>query len=218
MRVLWISLAVLIVDQITKVIVKLTMYKGESIPILGDWFKLTFTENPGMAFGATFGDGPAAKIFLTVFSLVATLAIIGYLWAVRRAHWGYRMSLALIIGGALGNVIDRMFYGVLWGYGNLLFGLVVDFIHFDIWRGAITWPWASDPTYVTLFPIWNVADMAIVVGVCAILLFQHKLQPPKATEPGDEDAEAVLVDPTSPETRSQSGRPEGLPAGGVEEE
>lgn len=171
MRVLWISLAVLLLDQATKQLVHATMVPGQSIPLVGDLLKLTYTTNPGMAFGLTLGS----KLFLTLFSIVATVLIVAYLWAVRRGPWGYRLSLALIVGGALGNIIDRVFYGVIYGYAPLFYGEVVDFVHVDFWRGYVAdWVPVFGGDYMALFPIWNVADMAIVAGVAAIIVFQRQ--------------------------------------------
>lgn len=169
MRVLWITLFAMVVDQATKVIVLQTMHRGQSIPLIGDWLKLTFTENPGMAFGITFGP----KAMVTIFSLIATALIIAYLFRVRDGYLPYRASLALILGGALGNIIDRVFYGVLLGYDTYFVGRVVDFIHVNVWNGLV--PDAVPllgGMYLSLFPIWNVADMAIVCGVVGILTFQ----------------------------------------------
>ena len=142
-----------------------------SIGLLGDWLKLTFTENPGMAFGITFG--PVGLI--TGFSIVATMLIIVYMYRVRKGYTPYRASLALILGGAVGNIIDRLFYGMFFGYGEFFRGRVVDFIHINIWNGLVP---EGVPliggTYMALFPIFNVADMAIVIGVVGILVFQKK--------------------------------------------
>ncbi|MFW5955670.1 MAG: signal peptidase II [Rhodothermales bacterium] len=170
MRVIWITAAVVLIDQLTKVIVLNTMYLGQSIALIGDWLLLTFTENPGMAFGITFGP----RALVTILSITATALIIGYMHTVRRAGWPYRASLALILGGALGNIIDRVFYGVLQGYDTFFVGRVVDFIHVNFWRGYVpeVVPLIGG-TYVALFPIWNFADMAIVAGVVGILVFQH---------------------------------------------
>jgi signal peptidase II len=171
MRFLWVSFSLVVVDQLTKQWVHATMLPGESIPILGDVLRLTYTTNPGMAFGLTLGS----KLFLTLFSILATVMIGVYLWYVRKGPWGYRLSLALIIGGAVGNVIDRTFYGVVYGYGPLFYGEVIDFIHVDLWRGVVAeWVPFFGGNYLSLFPIWNVADMAIVVGVAAIILFQKR--------------------------------------------
>lgn len=169
MRVLWVTLAILLADQATKVLVRLTMYPGESIPVIGQFFRFTFTENPGMAFGLELGS----KLFLTLFSVVATFLIVFYLWHVRRAPLGYRLALACILGGAAGNVIDRVFYGLVWGYGPLFYGNVVDFIHFDVWRGFLpSWIPFVGGSYFALFPIGNIADLAIIAGVVLVLLYQ----------------------------------------------
>ncbi len=196
MRVLWVSLALLLVDQATKQLVHSAMAPGQSIPLLGDLLKLTYTTNPGMAFGMTIGP----KLFLTLFSIVATVLIVAYLWTVRRGPWGYRVSLALIVGGALGNIIDRTFYGLLYGYGPLFHGEVVDFIHVDLWRGVVAdWVPFWGGGYMALFPIWNVADMAIVVGVAAIIVFQKQfhegLERMRVRQPADTaPVEMVEVD------------------------
>lgn len=178
MRVLWLSLAIIIIDQITKVLIKGSewlgikgMHLGESRPVFGDWFKITFTENAGMAFGIEW----VPKLFLTLFSVLATIGIVWYLYRVRKQHIGYRLSLAAIIAGAFGNIIDRVFYAKWYGYGDLFYGEVVDFIHFDIWRGNLPdWLPIWGGQWTALFPIWNVADMSIVVGVMAIMIFQGR--------------------------------------------
>jgi len=190
MRLLWIAAGVVGVDQATKIVVhqKMSMPPYRSIDLIGDWLKLTFTENPGMAFGISFG--PAGMV--TAFSIVATILIIIYLYRVRKGYALYRASLALILGGAIGNIIDRMFYGMLFGYGNFFQGRVVDFIHVNLWSGYV-----SDAvplvggTYMALFPIWNVADMAIVVGVVGILVFQKKFHKILAEAAEAREAEAA---------------------------
>ncbi len=175
MRALWIALAVILVDQVTKTIVVRSMYLGQSIPIIGDWFRFTFTTNPGMAFGITFG--PAG--LMPAMAIIATILIIVYMWKVRGAYAPYRWSLAFILSGALGNIIDRVFYGVIYENWDLfpgsgLFsGEVVDFIHFNIWYGRIDFP-VLGLRSIALFPIWNVADMAIVCGVVGVILTQKK--------------------------------------------
>jgi len=163
MRALWLTMAVLIGDQITKILVVQRMRLYESIPLIGDWFKFTYTTNPGMAFGLSFG--PPGLI--TLFAVAATALIVFYLWRIRGTYAPYRYSLALILGGALGNIIDRIFYGVIYGYGRLFTGQVVDFIHVDL--GLVNLPLLGAKR---LFPIWNVADMAIVVGVVGFMIFQ----------------------------------------------
>ncbi|OZC02837.1 signal peptidase II [Rubricoccus marinus] len=178
MRALWYTLAIVLVDQVTKVIVKSTMRLGESISVVGDVFKWTFTENPGMAFGMELWDGePIGKLLLSIFSVVATVAIFFYLRHVRDAPAGYRVSLALILGGALGNVIDRVFYAEIWGYGHIFFGKVVDFVHLDVWSGyPPDWLPIWGGKYVALFPIGNIADLAIIAGVVGVLVTQKAFQ------------------------------------------
>ena len=170
MRVFWISAVVLVLDQLTKAAVLNFMHLHQSIPVLGDWLKLTFTENPGMAFGITVG--PPGTV--TVLSILATGLIVAYIYQVRHAYTPYRASLALILGGAIGNIIDRVFYGELLGYGSLFTGKVVDFVHVSLWQGFVpdAVPMIGG-AYMELFPIWNVADMAIVLGVVGVLAFHH---------------------------------------------
>lgn len=197
MRVLWFSVALLFVDQLTKLLVVLTMTPGTQIPIIGDWFKLTFTTNPGMAFGLEV----VPKLGLTLFSIAATVAIFFYLRFVRDYPLGFRLALAGILGGAAGNVIDRTFYGVIYQDLPLFHGEVVDFIHFDIWRGMADIPLIGE-RFIALFPIWNVADMAIVIGVVAVILLQgsaHRaMHPPDEPEPSSEplpDVPSSLEEP-----------------------
>lgn len=203
MRVFWITALIVLIDQITKLAVYATMYRGQSIPVLGDWLRLTYTLNPGMAFGITFG--PPGLI--TILALGATLLILVYIFHVRDGYAPYRYSLALILGGALGNIIDRIFYGKLFGYADLFQGQVVDFIHVNLWRGYIP---DSIPllggTYAALFPIWNVADMAIVLGVVGILLFQRAFH---------EQWQQAELDASKPDTSHTDGEAvDGADAGG----
>lgn len=170
MRVFWIAALVVLADQVTKYVVRMTMFVGESIPIVGRLFQFTYTQNPGMAFGLSLGS----KTFLTVFSVIATVAIAAYLWHVRRGPLGYRVALALILGGAMGNAIDRVAYGALWGEcypsppgaSRWLYGCVVDFLHLTVWSGDI------GGRHISLFPIGNIADLAILAGVALVLIAQ----------------------------------------------
>ncbi len=186
MRTIWLAAVVVAVDQAAKIAVVNTMYRGQSIPVIGDWFRLTYTENPGMAFGIEFGH-PG---LVTVFSVAATALIIFYLLQIGTAYAPYRMSLILVLGGAVGNIVDRVLYGWILYDEPLFVGRVVDFIHFNIWRGQI--PDAVPLIgghFTALFPIWNVADMAIVVGVLGIISTQgryhRKLVQPAEVQGGD---------------------------------
>ncbi len=179
MRVIFYSFIVVLIDQITKILIKgisipflginhQGMKYGESINVFGDIFKFTFVENPGMAFGIEVGD--YAKLFLSLFSLIASIGIVIYLYNVRNEKFLYRFSLALILGGAVGNLIDRFFYGVIYGYAPLLYGRVVDFLHVDTFGFTI-----FGKTYDS-FPIFNVADSAVTIGVALILIFHKSIE------------------------------------------
>jgi signal peptidase II len=205
MRVLWITAFTLVLDQLTKAAVLATMYRQQSIPLAGDWLRLTFTENPGMAFGIEFGP----KGTVTVLALMAMLLIAAYLWQVRAGYWPYRASLALVLGGALGNIIDRTLYGVLLDYGGLFEGKVVDFIHVSLWRGFI--PDAVPllgGEYFELFPIWNVADMAIVGGVVGVLLFHHTYYARWMQQQQPEPTGAILDAESAADVPTTDGDPE----------
>lgn len=134
MRVLFLTLFVIIVDQVSKFLVKGLkieslgfnlpgMYYGTSKPVLGEFFKITYIENPGMAFGINIGP----KLFLTLFTIGASVMIFIYIYRHRHESLLLRTSLALILAGAIGNLIDRTFYGVIYNYAPFFEGRVVDF-------------------------------------------------------------------------------------------
>ncbi|MGB3619161.1 MAG: lipoprotein signal peptidase [Catalinimonas sp.] len=179
-----ITFAVIVVDQMVKMLVVEYMQYGlpGEIPIFGDWFKLHYTLNPGMAFGLELGLAQG-KLVLSLFRLLAMVAIGYYLYFLvkRRAHVGLLVCIALILGGAIGNVIDSTFYGVLLGNAPpysptpWFHGQVVDMFYFDIWEGLVpTWMPLLGGQYYSLWPIFNVADASIFVGVTLILLFQKR--------------------------------------------
>lgn len=190
-QAIWLIVSVIVVDQASKIAVLNTMKRQESISLVGDWLRFTFTENPGMAFGIEYG--PATLI--TVFSIAATGLIILYLRKVGHFYTPYRLSLSMVLGGAIGNIIDRVFYGLILYDGPLFSGKVVDFIHINAWKGYVS---ESIPVlggkYLQLFPIWNVADMAIVFGVVGILIFQRRFHDLAAEqEKADMDTEATVA-------------------------
>ena len=167
-----------VLDQITKMMVKgfslfgfdhQGMYIGESFNVLGDFLRITFVENPGMAFGVEFGTG---KIFLTLFSLIASFGLIYYLHIIKDAHRYVRIGIMLILAGAFGNFIDRMFYGVIYGNSPLFYGLVVDFIQVDI--PDITF---NSITY-THWPVFNIADSCVSIGMVFLLFFNKFIPMP----------------------------------------
>jgi len=198
-----ITLLVIILDQATKMWVHFQMDFGSpgQIQILGDWFKLHYTTNPGMAFGMELGT-EYGKMILTSFRLVAMVGIGYYLYYLiqKNTHAGYIWCIALILGGAIGNLVDSVFYGVWldnapynaptpWFHGQ-----VVDMFYFDIWEGYIPeWVPIWGGGYTALWPIFNVADASIFIGVALILIFQNRFFPEvkteskEATEPTEEN-------------------------------
>jgi len=172
-----IILIVLAMDQWFKFYIKTHFYLGEEIDILGQWFKLHFTENYGMAFGLEFG-GKSGKLLLTFFRLIAIGFIGWYIWSLstKNNYTGYIISWALIFAGALGNLIDSIFYGVWFGYESWFHGRVVDMLYFPIIRTTIpeNFPvWAGEP-FEFFSPVFNIADAAISIGFITILLFQRQ--------------------------------------------
>lgn len=177
MKALYLSLSVVIADQISKLFVKgfsipflnfnyEGMYHGQTIPIMGDFFRLTFIENPGMAFG--YDPGNQFKLLISVFSLIASLGLIFYLYVIKDKSWTLRFSIALILGGAVGNLIDRTFYGILFDYAPLFYGKVVDFFDVDFFDFTL-----FGRSY-DRWPVFNVADAAVTIGVLVLILFYKK--------------------------------------------
>jgi signal peptidase II len=183
LRVLFISFFLVCADQISKLMVKgfsvpflkfhhEGMFHGQRIRVFGDFFQLTFIENPGMAFG--YDPGSNLKLYVSLFSLVASIALLVYLYVARNQSLSLRISLAFILGGAVGNLIDRMFYGVFYGYAPLFYGRVVDFLDFDFFHFTI-----FDRTFER-FPVFNLADASVTIGVLILILFYRHHQ--KETE------------------------------------
>ena len=186
----WIVLALivlaLVIDQVIKITVKTNMYLGESIPVFGDWFKILFVENNGMAFGMEF----LGKTFLTLFRVVAIVFLGWYLWVLlkgRKYPFGYTVCIALILAGAAGNLIDCLFYGEIFtssfrqvaelvpygdGYGSFMHGKVVDMFYFPLF----TWPeWVPFVGGGIFFaPVFNFADACISCSVIALLIWYRK--------------------------------------------
>jgi len=211
MRVLWLAGAVVLVDQGAKAAVLRLMRRHESIPLVGDWLRLTFTENPGMAFGLTIG--PPGTV--TVLSIIATVLVGVYVYRVRNGYAPYRWSLGLILGGAIGNIIDRIFYAELLDYGPFFTGRVVDFVHVNLWQGFIpnVIP-VLGGSYLELFPIWNVADMAIVIGVVGVMLFHrpfHEQRQLAADSERTAGGPALEESGTLPHSRTESAAPTEAP-------
>jgi len=184
-----IVLAVLVIDQVLKIWVKTHMTLHESIEI-ASWFKITFIENNGMAFGMEIGS----KIFLTAFRVLAVGALSYYIWlqVAQRARTGYVVLLSMILAGAMGNLIDCLFYGQIFtvstpyniaefvsfgqGYAPVMMGKVVDMFYFPLIE--TTWPtWmpvVGGQEFVFFSPVFNFADANVSVGIIALLLFYRK--------------------------------------------
>jgi signal peptidase II len=200
-KVLYVTLLIVVVDQLTKFYIKgieipllgiavQGMFLGQSIPLLGDFVRITFIENPGMAFGIEFGG----KIFLTLFSIAASIGILIYLYVMRNEKFIFRLSLALILGGAVGNLIDRTFYGVLYGEGPLFHGKVVDFIDVDFFNVTF------GSFHLSRFWVFNVADSAVTIGVLLMLLFHRtfiKEEDPVAIVSTESSERSTESSPTS---------------------
>ncbi|MBE0538560.1 MAG: signal peptidase II [Ignavibacterium sp.] len=191
MKALYLSFAVVVIDQVSKLMVKGFsipflninydgMYLGQMIPVIDDFFRLTFVENPGMAFG--YDPGNNFKLIISIFSLVASIGLIFYLYVIRDKTWSLKIAIALILGGAVGNLIDRTFYGLLFDYAPLFYGKVVDFFDVDFFDFTL-----FGRSY-DRWPVFNVADAAVTIGVLVLLIFYKKHQE------DDEKVEAVLSD------------------------
>lgn len=184
MRILYVSLIVVIIDQISKLCVKgfslpffnihaKGMTYAEKIEVLGSFFRITYVENPGMAFGIDIGE--ASKLLLSIFTIIASIGILWYIYKSKDEGFLLRFSLALILGGALGNLIDRSLYGILYGYAPLFYGSVVDFLDFDFFDISI-----FGVSY-DRWPIFNIADVAVSLGVI-LLLFSTKKETESVNE------------------------------------
>jgi len=179
LKALYLSFAVVIIDQVTKLMVKgfsipflninyEGMYLGQMIPVIGDFFRFTFVENPGMAFG--YDPGSSFKLIISIFSLVASIGLIFYLYVIRDKSWSLKIAIALILGGAIGNLIDRTFYGLFFDYSPLFYGKVVDFFDVDFFDFTL-----FGRSY-DRWPVFNIADAAVTIGVLILVFFYKKHQ------------------------------------------
>jgi signal peptidase II len=220
-RLLLTIFAILTVDQAIKFWIKLNLRLEEAIPAHGaSFFELRFVENPGMAFGWVF-PGEGGKIALTAFRIIAVVIISLYLRKLYRekAHRGLQLCVAIVLAGAVGNIIDSLFYGMIFsestpllaaelfpadgGYAALMMGKVVDMFHFTV-RFPDWFPFIDGRPEI-FQPVFNVADTAISVGV-AIIIFRQKTffllnnTPEEEVEPADLPEEITQ----SPTTDSES--------------
>lgn len=199
-----IILLVIIADQFSKVYIKTNFYYGEEVNVIGAWFRLHFIENEGMAFGMKLSEATAGKLILTLFRLVAV--VFGFFLLKRFVNKGYHNGLivcgSLILAGALGNLIDSIFYGMIFtessfhiarmvpfgeGYGKLFYGRVVDMLYFPLIETTLpNWvPIWGGKNFSFFDPVFNIADAAISCGVITLLVFQKRFM--NKPEPGVND-------------------------------
>lgn len=185
---------ILLFDQIIKIWIKTSFYLGEEVPVFGHWFIIHFTENNGMAYGLEIGKD-WGKLFLSIFRILA-VGLLGYiLWKLFKktsVRQGFTLSLSLIFAGAVGNIIDSLFYGIIFnesqfyqvakflpadgGYASFLHGKVVDMLYFPLIHTHYpSWfPIWGGQDFIFFRPVFNIADASITVGVLIILLFYRK--------------------------------------------
>jgi signal peptidase II len=194
---------ILILDQFLKFWIKTNFYMGESHAIAGNWFYLHFTENEGMAFGMKLG-GNYGKLLLSLFRIAAVIIIVLWLYSVTRkgANFLLVVCISLILAGALGNILDSAFYGLIFnessyiqvaslfpaggGYGAFLHGKVVDMLYFPIIESHYpAWfPVWGGEEFIFFRPVFNIADSSITTGVMILIFFQKKVfTPPVKPDP-----------------------------------
>jgi signal peptidase II len=200
-----IAFLVLLIDQVIKIYIKTHFFLGEEVHVAGNWFILHFTENNGMAYGMEFG-GQWGKLFLSSFRILAVGAIFWYLLDIIKKGEDklYTICIALIFAGALGNIIDSAFYGVLFsdsgydvarfmpeegGYSTFLHGKVVDMFYFPVIEGHFPewFPIWGTEDFIFFRPVFNFADASISVGVAIIILYQKRFFGKKRKEVTEED-------------------------------
>ena len=181
-RLILLGVALVVIDQIIKVLVKTNMELGEQIMLIGQWCRLCFVENEGMAFGMAFG-GKVGKLILSLIRVVLSGALI---WRVHsllkkdKDPTGALVGLTLITAGAIGNLVDCMFYGLVWDYAPFMFGKVVDMFYFPIIRTA--------EKVIFFSPVFNFADSCVTIGAFYLVLFQWKFFSSDSKDGGSSDA------------------------------
>lgn len=172
------AVVIVILDQISKYLVR-TNTDLHRVDLIEGWLAFNFTKNPGMALGMDWLSTPT----ISVIAILATIGIFTYIYVtLERANFAYLICMGLILGGALGNITDRIFMGIVGGYGGVLDGHVVDFIHFNLTIGD----WAVFPY------IFNVADIAISTSIIILLLFHKVIMPIEPEETDAADTEEVM--------------------------
>lgn len=218
-QVIFLILLIIFTDQALKFYIKLNFYAGEEHKIVGNWFRLHFVENEGMAWGWKFGGG-FGKIILTLFRLVAVIwgSFLLRDFIRKQYHKGFIICAALIYAGALGNLIDSLFYGLIFeasnpfsqnlahlfpsggGYAGILHGKVVDMLYFPLITNTHfpAWmPFVGGDDFEFFRPVFNIADASISTGVIVILLFQNRFfKKPVAAEHPTIETDSLVNDKT----------------------
>jgi signal peptidase II len=218
-QVIFLILLIIFTDQALKFYIKLNFYAGEEHKIVGNWFRLHFVENEGMAWGWKFGGG-FGKIILTLFRLVAVIwgSFLLRDFIRKNYHKGFIICAALIYAGALGNLIDSLFYGLIFeasnpfsqnlahlfpaggGYAGILHGKVVDMLYFPLITNTHfpSWmPFVGGDDFEFFRPVFNIADASISTGVIVILLFQNRFfKKPATTEHPTIETDSLVNDKT----------------------
>ncbi len=193
MRIVIVSILIVLADQAAKLAVKGFDFPllglraegfpyGASFPVFGDFLRLTYIENPGMAFGIDIGG----KLFFSLFSIAASGGILFYLYRAKDEPLLFRLSLAMILGGAVGNLVDRVFYGVIFGEGAFFYGRVVDFIDVDFFNFTLF------GYSLHRWPVFNIADASVTCGVFLMLFTHRRTVRGQAGSP--ESAPAAVID------------------------
>ena len=215
-RTIFIIIALIVLaDQALKIYIKTNYYVGESHMVIGDWFQLYFIENEGMAYGWKFG-GEWGKMILTLFRMGAVVFGVFYIRSLvqKKYHKGFILCVGLIFAGALGNLIDSMFYGLIFeessmdtynvarmfppggGYAGFLHGNVVDMFYFPIIKNVIlpTWiPFWGGEDFIFFRPIFNLADASISTGIIAILVFQKRFFKNEPGKKVEEERKEIII-------------------------
>ena len=177
-RITILVVLLLIIDQVVKILVKTNMTLGQSIPVFGKWFQILFIENNGMAFGLQFGEG-WGKLALSLCRLGLIVLIIIYMRKLLKkpdTPNGVLVGLGAILCGAIGNMIDSMFYGLIFDYAPFLYGKVVDMLYFPLIDTTLpaNFPIWGGRHIIFFRPIFNIADSCITCGAIYLLIFQWK--------------------------------------------
>jgi len=203
---------ILFIDQVIKIWIKTNLFLYQDIYVLGDWFIIKFIENNGMAFGIDL-PGNYGKLMLTIFRIIAAIGIIYYLRILikQKVHQGLIIAISMILAGAVGNIIDSAFYGMIFsesspyakavmfpsggGYSSFLHGKVVDLFYFPVLRGS--WPdwipFKGGQSFEFFRPVFNIADSSITIGVFMIMIFQKKYFGMEESKEEDQVAETESV-------------------------